>query len=489
MDENTIISYFLTIGASYRFSDKWNEKFTKNNESTIRRTGKFGIGILASFLIGDEIEISTRSINDDIGCVFNVSMRNNNSNVNLMRENRVDFGTTIKIKISYEKLKYFKIDYVKRIFFLKDNPWYNWYFFKKPQINYYFNKKPLSESIIYIPNINESNSNWYNLNSNKYASYNWTYKNPNNIFNFDYHNGMPIGRHSYSFDEYGMDILLPTISIIDKNNLLNIDLSRNTILEIPEQELLINEIYKYFIAKLLTMNWSDQFKIASQISSGFSCICSCVSTSEILHSSFMFFENCYSVFLYPFLSMDMLNNLYMIYCKTNIFNYDNLFNTNQVTCYLTDSLRNLNDFLKEIFIFSQRSGKSYSCDINFNSLWFNKTTQNHLEEHLIYNLLDDKNILKHKPKGTGKNADEFINYSFSKNSTNTINIKDINLNIISFISHFTINVENKSRNNIMIQTIKEYLGDDIWIPIDMEKRKKKFPKAFKELSKYMDLND
>lgn len=41
----------------------------------------------------------------------------------------------------------------------------------------------------------------------------------------------------------------------------------------------------------------------------------------------------------------------------------------------------------------------------------------------------------------------------------------------------------------MIQAIKEYLGDDIWIPIDMEERKKKFPKAFKELAKYMEAND
>jgi len=36
------------------------------------------------------------------------------------------------------------------------------------------------------------------------------------------------------------------------------------------------------------------------------------------------------------------------------------------------------------------------------------------------------------------------------------------------------------------QMLHEYLGDDIWIPIDMEERKKKFPKAFEELASHME---
>jgi hypothetical protein len=59
---------------------------------------------------------------------------------------------------------------------------------------------------------------------------------------------------------------------------------------------------------------------------------------------------------------------------------------------------------------------------------------------------------------------------------------------IPVITEYSIKIIPKDFNNLMLQLIREYLmetSDDIWIPFDMEERKKKFPKAFRELARFM----
>ena len=49
-----------------------------------------------------------------------------------------------------------------------------------------------------------------------------------------------------------------------------------------------------------------------------------------------------------------------------------------------------------------------------------------------------------------------------------------------------ISDSNVSDDSLFAQLIREYLENDPWIPYDMEERRKKFPKAFKELKYYID---
>jgi len=55
-------SYFLRAGASYRRSDEWRRNFEDSSgHAKILRSGRFGVGALAAFLLGNAITVRTRS--------------------------------------------------------------------------------------------------------------------------------------------------------------------------------------------------------------------------------------------------------------------------------------------------------------------------------------------------------------------------------------------------------------------------------------------
>ncbi len=59
----TIRDYFLRAGASFRASPAWRERFEgSDGRSKVLRAGRFGVGVLAAFLLGEEIHVSTRHV-------------------------------------------------------------------------------------------------------------------------------------------------------------------------------------------------------------------------------------------------------------------------------------------------------------------------------------------------------------------------------------------------------------------------------------------
>lgn len=66
MTLDEILNYFLSVGSSFRNSLQWKKEFTsKDGENLVSRNGKFGIGVLAAFLLGDEITVKTKNYNYD----------------------------------------------------------------------------------------------------------------------------------------------------------------------------------------------------------------------------------------------------------------------------------------------------------------------------------------------------------------------------------------------------------------------------------------
>lgn len=66
MTLETVVNYFLVAGASFRNSDIWKRQHI-SEEGTVRiiRGGRFGVGALAAFLLGDEIRVRTRHFDRD----------------------------------------------------------------------------------------------------------------------------------------------------------------------------------------------------------------------------------------------------------------------------------------------------------------------------------------------------------------------------------------------------------------------------------------
>jgi molecular chaperone HtpG len=60
MTLETIKNYFLKAGASFRNSELWKQDFTDSTgKSQVARTGRFGVGALSAYLIGEKVQIFT----------------------------------------------------------------------------------------------------------------------------------------------------------------------------------------------------------------------------------------------------------------------------------------------------------------------------------------------------------------------------------------------------------------------------------------------
>lgn len=77
MTLDTIRNYFLRAGASFRNSSAWRQEFTDNEgRPQVLRSGRFGVGALAVFLLGDGITVTTRHVTSagDGGLRFQASI-------------------------------------------------------------------------------------------------------------------------------------------------------------------------------------------------------------------------------------------------------------------------------------------------------------------------------------------------------------------------------------------------------------------------------
>jgi molecular chaperone HtpG len=100
MTAEVVRNYFLKAGASFRQSDAWRRSHEEHpGKSRVLRSGRFGIGALASFLLGNEIEVSTRHVSAPSaeGVAFKATIES--SEIELVRITR-PVGTTVRIKIS-----------------------------------------------------------------------------------------------------------------------------------------------------------------------------------------------------------------------------------------------------------------------------------------------------------------------------------------------------------------------------------------------------
>lgn len=146
MSVETIQKYYLIAGASYRTSLTWKREFEKENpvgmgiRSSVNRAGRFGIGMLTGFLLGDRISVVTRHISSQYGLSFEVGLHQDT--INVSKDYDAPIGTTIKIDVPIDTC-YELIE--------NDNEW-DWYCYKKPCVKRKL-KLPLKYTPTYIIDI------------------------------------------------------------------------------------------------------------------------------------------------------------------------------------------------------------------------------------------------------------------------------------------------------------------------------------------------
>jgi molecular chaperone HtpG len=105
MTLEVVKNYFLKAGASFRFSDAWKQDYAdQEGKSKIARSGRFGVGALSAFLIGNKISIFTRHYSDEsgYGVAFECSIEDDSIEVTKVRG---PIGTSISIKTSIDRLE------------------------------------------------------------------------------------------------------------------------------------------------------------------------------------------------------------------------------------------------------------------------------------------------------------------------------------------------------------------------------------------------
>ncbi|MEM8873246.1 MAG: ATP-binding protein [Planctomycetota bacterium] len=139
MTLETIRDYFLRVGASYRESPAWQKAFEKGEEpgtgSTVDRTGRFGIGVLAAFLLGNRITVETRHVNSSVGYRFETTLAE--GSVEIKEVEDLEIGSKITAEVDRQAGESL-CSYAPG--------WIRWYFDDGPIVKMYFESRCLFDS-------------------------------------------------------------------------------------------------------------------------------------------------------------------------------------------------------------------------------------------------------------------------------------------------------------------------------------------------------
>lgn len=136
MTVSTIRDYFLRAGASIRNSFGWRREFLDAaNSPAVLRAGRFGIGVYAAFLLGDELLVETKYVTERRGHTFKA--RKGFRFVEIRRDCQINSGTRVSINLSQSCVKQLELSGM-RASIEKDiqraGCTWDWYVFDTPHV-------------------------------------------------------------------------------------------------------------------------------------------------------------------------------------------------------------------------------------------------------------------------------------------------------------------------------------------------------------------
>jgi molecular chaperone HtpG len=266
MTEETIRDYFLRAGASYRHSPQWKKEFEIDEEtkakSKVMRSGRFGVGALAAFLIGARIEVETKYVGANSGFYFSTTL--DNDLIEVFKRDGIRTGTRISIEVSADKYEKLIKDRESKV---RPQYW-DWYHFASPSVQriFYNSKNKLVKTGGNIP-VDLEGAQWCKMIADLPYEVYWTYSPAskltcNGIFvtNSSVLTGMP-NKHSnhwspprWSNGRHFLETIIdyPNLSIIDPDGKLPLNLQRNGIQsdDYPFGSLLARDILQNMLASL-----------------------------------------------------------------------------------------------------------------------------------------------------------------------------------------------------------------------------------------------
>lgn len=254
MTADTVRDYFLRAGASFRTSDAWRQDFIdRSGASTVLRTGRFGIGALASFLIGSRIEVTTRHWSQTSGLAFQASLLDDPIEIRPISR---PIGTTIKIPLNIAQYR-----------ILEDRAWsdstpFAWYRFDWPVVRIMVERQslPVQKEVQvdkirrHIPGQNERNWVASEIGGIRVL---WNrYRIGTSLVNgFEIREGSNRRKEACTVAD-GLNRLQCWMSFLDPEGKLNIDLKRTEIPDIEADSTILESFARNWIAWALAFQTS-----------------------------------------------------------------------------------------------------------------------------------------------------------------------------------------------------------------------------------------
>lgn len=508
MDSEVIKNYFLTAGSSYRRSLNWQKEFINTQgKSVVKRSGRFGVGILAAFLIGDQLHVETKKVNTKTGYSFEANL--NSQNINIVKKTSINEGTTIRIKIN--RGHYFR-DFTLNT---RDISWHQWYTLSVPEVKYFIDKVEMPSYLNFNPdNTNELPIHWSAIESDGYNKILWSYS--EKFANIDYScNGIVIPNskpYRNSWLNFGLlSSTAPQVSIFDNNANLPLTLDRNSFSEkLSFNEELLIDLYKDFIAYFLVCNefsYVDKNKVFFRKNT----VSHPGTRKEYAYSYSQYHEALYGTDRYlPYSEQGgALNNIFniiLISKKGFILNYNffiqKLKSVNMILMQLNHMpAGGLKLDLKEWFILLTDNKLSSIDDYKGAIQGLSSSPDSNYYQPInsrIYLKTEKYNYLFHQPKKRMPTwlKDQAI-VQFDKLGITCLHLNNPVSGLISesFLkeNHTNIHFIRESQvtcpyeGDVLLDTLLEkYIGSDVVIPFSVKAREEKFPLAFKELKRYME---
>ncbi len=461
-----IKNYFLTIGSSYNDNIDWKKE---RDQQHLYRTGRFGIGVLAAFLLGSEISVVTKKRGENIGYRFTASL--NSNFIQIEKVQSAPFGTNIEIRCDEKCMNKLK----------NNSDWLNWYVDAKPSVKYILNGETK------IPKLKLDGYKELKHSSEKYGTISWRPFNifiqSNQVYPKLYCNGFKLTSSSRKkeFLLSGCDLWeilrIPDLRITDRYNQLPLNLQRNqvdkNVIYDFEPEL-VREVFIDILCQMMAIDLSTKKKnrdlcknICNYIGfflGGFSLksdyISNCVGINKTIHIDL---DGIPPLFRYNKL-FPVVSVLQEKLCYDNELSIRN----DRSIAWFKSNINKLSkkgrlDLVKvpEHKIIQELSKRFGSfAIIDNNSKWI----------RLLDNYLCDE-LYKHRG---------WFIFDMKKN------MKDLYEEIISLGngSFSYIYIEEKEKKVVPATPIDElfekYMGRDPIVPFDMDKRKVKFPLLFSD---------
>ncbi|MFB7815034.1 ATP-binding protein [Paenibacillus chitinolyticus] len=267
MNEDVIVNYFLKAGSSFRDSRYWRAQYLKDNgQSIVQRSGRFGVGVYAGFLIGENIKVKTRHINEEQSYKFDVNLKQEQIEVKVSIDKQ-DIGTDICIEITNSIIEVFK-EQLKNGSRYRESAWFEWYRLSDVKVEITIPKEwdAFRTRIENVALIERDDEKQHVLFPNGYNEAHWTY----DYYLSDYLsqnlicNGIiiPEGYRLKGYDFPKFDKTnAPLLMVSDYDGHLPLTLDRNKIYgDLPFKELLIRDICKDILAAqlmLTTLNFDS----------------------------------------------------------------------------------------------------------------------------------------------------------------------------------------------------------------------------------------